>query len=250
MTGDDHRNMTKMQTSGQESTLTLGGYSVVILAGMGVFALCYLRLGFYLESAIAFGAAGGLFVLWLLLVAMQRVDAAAASATRVRRIVPKPEMAVPMARDEAPVRPARPAPVQPAAPAAEVVPVAAVAPMAEPVAVAPVVPTPAAGPAAEPVAAATVAAGPLRLAAPRDGKADDLKEIEGIGPALERQLNALGFYHFDQIAAWTEADVALVDAEFSKFKGRITRDKWVAQAAIIVTEGLDAFRERARANNY
>jgi NADH-quinone oxidoreductase subunit E len=34
------------------------------------------------------------------------------------------------------------------------------------------------------------------------------------------------------------------------FKGRISRDKWVAQAKIIVTEGLEAFRERAKTNNY
>ena len=103
-------------------------------------------------------------------------------------------------------------------------------------------------PAARPKAKAP--AGLQRLTAPRDGKADNLKEIEGIGPALEKQINALGFYHFDQLAAWTEADIALVDAEMKSFKGRITRDRWVAQARIIVTEGLEAFRERARTNNY
>jgi predicted flap endonuclease-1-like 5' DNA nuclease len=93
-------------------------------------------------------------------------------------------------------------------------------------------------------------AGPLRLTAPRKGKADDLKEIEGIGPAMEKLVNGLGFYHFDQIAGWSDADVALVDAEMKTFKGRIVRDKWVAQAKIIVAEGLDAFRERAKTNNY
>lgn len=93
-------------------------------------------------------------------------------------------------------------------------------------------------------------AGLVRLKAPRKGKADDLKEIEGIGPALEKLVNGMGFYHFDQIAAWTDADVALVDAEMKTFKGRITRDKWVEQARIIVTEGLEAFRERARTNEY
>lgn len=94
------------------------------------------------------------------------------------------------------------------------------------------------------------AGGLARLAGPRGGKADDLKEIEGIGPALEKLINGLGFYHFDQIASWSEADVALVDAEMKTFKGRIARDKWVVQAGIIVSEGLDAFRERARTNNY
>lgn len=94
------------------------------------------------------------------------------------------------------------------------------------------------------------AEGLVRLAAPRGGKADDLKAIEGVGPALEKLVNGLGFYHFDQIAGWSDADVALVDAEMKSFKGRIARDRWVAQAKIIVTEGLEAFRERAKTNNY
>jgi predicted flap endonuclease-1-like 5' DNA nuclease len=93
-------------------------------------------------------------------------------------------------------------------------------------------------------------AGPVRLTGPRKGKADDLKEIEGIGPAMEKLVNGMGFYHFDQIAGWSDADVALVDGEMKTFKGRIVRDKWVAQAKLIVAEGLDAFRERAKTNNY
>jgi predicted flap endonuclease-1-like 5' DNA nuclease len=92
--------------------------------------------------------------------------------------------------------------------------------------------------------------GPVRLKAARKGGADDLKEIEGIGPAMEKLVNGLGFYHFDQIAGWSEADVAWVDTNMKTFKGRIVRDKWVAQAKIIVAEGLDAFRIRAKTNDY
>ena len=117
--------------------------------------------------------------------------------------------------------------------------------------------TAAKAPKASKAKAATVAAaggtggqGPVRLTAPRGGAADDLQEIEGIGPALEKLLNGLGFYHFDQIAAWSDADVALIDGEMKTFKGRIQRDKWVEQARIIVTDGLEAFRERARTNDY
>jgi predicted flap endonuclease-1-like 5' DNA nuclease len=104
--------------------------------------------------------------------------------------------------------------------------------------------------AAKPKAKAEKPGGLVRLTAPRKGVADDLKEIEGIGPALEKTINAMGFYHFDQIAAWTEADIAQVDGEMKTFKGRITRDRWVEQARIIVNEGLEAFRERAKTNNY
>lgn len=102
-----------------------------------------------------------------------------------------------------------------------------------------------------PAASASVGTdGPARLSGPRDGKADDLKEIEGIGPAMEKLVNEMGFFHFDQIAGWSESDVAWVDANLKGFKGRVTRDRWVAQARIIVTEGLAAFRERAKTNSY
>ncbi len=71
-------------------------------------------------------------------------------------------------------------------------------------------------------------AGPMRLKKP-EGKADDLKQISGVGPKLEKTLNGLGFWHFSQIAAWKKADVAIVDDELS-FKGRIERDDWIKQA--------------------
>jgi predicted flap endonuclease-1-like 5' DNA nuclease len=151
---------------------------------------------------------------------------------------PQPVEADPVAK---PAAAAKPAPKAKAAPKAAAKPKAAAAPKAE------------AKPKAEPkpkAAKPAKPAGPERLTAPRKGKADDLKEIEGIGPALEKLVNSMGFYHFDQIAKWSDADVALVDAEMKTFKGRITRDKWVAQAKIIVTEGLEAFRERAKTNNY
>ena len=117
---------------------------------------------------------------------------------------------------------------------------------------------PVAEPAAAPVAPMAFAStpvavsvdGPARLSAPRGGVADNLKEIEGVGPAMEKLVNEMGFFHFDQIANWSEADVAWVDANMKNFKGRITRDRWVAQARIIVNEGLEAFRERAKTNNY
>ncbi len=91
---------------------------------------------------------------------------------------------------------------------------------------------------------------PAGLDAPRYGKADDLKLIEGIGPKLEERLNEWGIFHFDQIAHWGEAEVAYADTNVPRFKGRCTRDKWVAQAKIIVEEGIDAFLERAKTNDY
>jgi predicted flap endonuclease-1-like 5' DNA nuclease len=104
------------------------------------------------------------------------------------------------------------------APATVVEPVAAALAPAEPVF-------------AEPVAAAR----PQGLDAARDGQPDDLKRIKGVGPALEGLLHRLGYFHFDQIAAWTPAEIAWVDQNLEGFKGRVTRDEWVAQARALAT---------------
>ena len=85
---------------------------------------------------------------------------------------------------------------------------------------------------------------PAALDAPRDGIADDLKKIKGIGPKMEKLCNALGFWHYEQIAAWTDAEAAWVDANLKGFKGRVTRDGWVAQAAVLAKGGTTAFSKR------
>ncbi|WP_323042122.1 NADH-quinone oxidoreductase subunit E [Gemmobacter sp.] len=91
---------------------------------------------------------------------------------------------------------------------------------------------------------------PAALAAARDGKGDDLKVIEGIGPVLEKLCHELGIFHYDQIAAWGPAEIAWMDANLKGFKGRVTRDKWVAQAKLIGEVGIPAFLERAKTNDY
>lgn len=85
-------------------------------------------------------------------------------------------------------------------------------------------------PAAPVAKAAAKSSKPEGLTGARAGKADDLKVIVGVGPGMEKLLNKLGFYHFDQIAAWKAAEIAWVDDNLEGFKGRVTRDKWVAQA--------------------
>ena len=91
---------------------------------------------------------------------------------------------------------------------------------------------------------------PTGLKAPKKGKADDLKTIEGVGPALEKLLNELGIFHFEQIAGWGEAEIAWIDGNLKGFKGRATRDKWVAQAKLIGEVGIEEFLIRAKTNNY
>ncbi|THH38504.1 50S ribosomal protein L21 [Aliishimia ponticola] len=65
--------------------------------------------------------------------------------------------------------------------------------------------------------------------APAAGGADDLKQLSGVGPALEKKLHEAGVTTFAQIAAWTEEDVAAMDEKLS-FKGRIEREGWIEQA--------------------
>ena len=83
------------------------------------------------------------------------------------------------------------------------------------------------------------------LTAARSGGADDLKLISGVGPKLEQVLNGLGVYHFDQIAKWTKDEIEWVDGEL-KFKGRIERDNWMAQAKILAEGGETEFSKRKK----
>lgn len=60
-------------------------------------------------------------------------------------------------------------------------------------------------------------------------KPQDLKVISGIGPKLETLLNKLGIFTLAQIAAWSPADAAKVDADL-QLNGRVLRDDWRGQA--------------------
>ena len=61
---------------------------------------------------------------------------------------------------------------------------------------------------------------------------------------MEKLCNSLGFYHYEQIAGWTDAEVAWVDDNLEDFKGRVTRDDWVAQAKTLAAQGAPAFVRR------
>ena len=77
---------------------------------------------------------------------------------------------------------------------------------------------------------ATEPGAPAGLDRPRRGRPDDLKKIKGIGPKLEKSLNEMGYFHFAQIAGWSEAEVAWMDQNLKGFTGRVSRDDWVRQA--------------------
>lgn len=83
---------------------------------------------------------------------------------------------------------------------------------------------------------------PELLETPRDGAADDLKLIAGIGPKLEQKLNSIGIWHYAQIALWTQPQIDWVNAEIS-FHGRVERERWVLQAKALLEGATPAAAE-------
>lgn len=84
---------------------------------------------------------------------------------------------------------------------------------------------------------------PTGLDAPRQGGADDLKKIRGIGPVLERTLYELGVFHFDQVSEFTEENVRWIDHTIA-FPGRVKREQWVEQAAELAEGGSTEYSDR------
>jgi predicted flap endonuclease-1-like 5' DNA nuclease len=79
---------------------------------------------------------------------------------------------------------------------------------------------------------------PIALAKPVADAPDDLTIIGGIGPKIQEVLNELGIFHYDQIAAWSPENIAWVDHHLN-FSGRISREGWVEQAAILSGDVAD-----------
>jgi NADH-quinone oxidoreductase subunit E len=75
------------------------------------------------------------------------------------------------------------------------------------------------------------------------GAKDDLKLISGVGPVLERTLNAVGITTYAQVAKLTPEQIDAVEAELN-FKGRVVRDKWIAQADALATGGAQEYIKR------
>ncbi|MEL7445223.1 MAG: hypothetical protein AAGK02_05340 [Pseudomonadota bacterium] len=105
----------------------------------------------------------------------------------------------------------------------------------------PVAPMSAAGAAASAASGDDADGGTRPRIAAAVGEPDDLTRIKGIGPKLNDLCHSLGVLRFDQIAAWSDADVAEVD-QYLKIKGRITRDRWVEQAKLLAAGDEDAYK--------
>lgn len=146
------------------------------------------------------------------------VKSATTSTTAKPVAVSKPRTAKPAGAPAVVAKPERPATVKPAAVKAAPAKPAAVKPKTAK--------TPAAK--AKPVAAEVP---------------DNLKQIKGVGPAIEAKLNAAGINSFAQIAAWTKKEQAEFSEQLS-FAGRIEREDWVSQAKLLAKGGDTEFSKR------
>lgn len=246
---------------------------LVALAGGALVALMLLLLAqFGVLKALMLGAVAGLvlgiFLVWAFCSqgiedgvpqsrpatpAPARPEPLAAAGPAVEPVAePVPERMVPAAPEPAPER--RPEPTTQSAPSSAPPAFVSAQPGGRPAPVPEAAPAPAGTAPRTPQPRKSRAAGldaalaksrdeppapaPGMLAAPRGGRADDLKLINGIGPKIEALLNGIGVWHFDQIAAWKAKDIAHVDERLVGFHGRITRDEWVKQAKALAAGGV------------
>lgn len=63
---------------------------------------------------------------------------------------------------------------------------------------------------------------------------NDLKLINGIGPFIEKKLNSIGIYSFEQISKFSSQDIEDVTTLIEFFPGRIKRDNWTKQAQDLI----------------
>jgi predicted flap endonuclease-1-like 5' DNA nuclease len=82
---------------------------------------------------------------------------------------------------------------------------------------------------------------PPVLQAARNGAPDDLTLIESVSLLQQATFYSLGIFHFDQIAAWSEENIAWVD-QYLRLQGRIGEEEWIEQAADLAREGPAAAR--------
>ncbi|NLR72904.1 hypothetical protein HGI47_18675 [Novosphingobium sp. ERN07] len=93
---------------------------------------------------------------------------------------------------------------------------------------------------------AAAAAEEITEAAPAQAapQGDDLGRIKGVGPKLKALLASLGVTSYAQIAAWTDEDIARIDAQLGTFAGRAKRDNWVEQAKLLATGDTAAYEAK------
>ena len=73
---------------------------------------------------------------------------------------------------------------------------------------------------------------------------NDLKKISGVGPFIEKKLNTIGIYTFNQVSKFSDEDIQNVTDLIEFFPGRILRDDWRGQANLLKDDGETDFSKR------
>ncbi|HEX8400990.1 MAG TPA: hypothetical protein VF628_04730 [Allosphingosinicella sp.] len=73
---------------------------------------------------------------------------------------------------------------------------------------------------------------------------DNLQLLKGVGPKLAQKLADQGIIRFEQLAALTGNEIAILEDKLGPFKGRLTRDRVVEQAAYLARGDTDGFEAR------
>lgn len=105
-------------------------------------------------------------------------------------------------------------------------------------------PAPAPAPEAAPPVAPTPPTASEPAAPASAGEPDDLRKIKGLGPKMQTLLTSLGVTRYEQIAAWTEADLDELDGKLGAFAGRPRRDNWVEQAKLLAGGDTGAYEAK------
>jgi predicted flap endonuclease-1-like 5' DNA nuclease len=72
---------------------------------------------------------------------------------------------------------------------------------------------------------------------------DDLCQLKGVGPKLAGALRAQGIINFDQLAGLSATEVERLDSKLGAFRGRLTRDRVIEQAAFLARNDIDGFEQ-------
>ena len=76
------------------------------------------------------------------------------------------------------------------------------------------------------------------------GPPDNLQTLKGVGPKLAQKLNENGIIRFEQLAALSANEVAMLDDKLGPFKGRLERDRIVEQASYLARGDREGFEAR------
>lgn len=80
-----------------------------------------------------------------------------------------------------------------------------------------------------------------------DRELDDLTKIDGLGDFLAKQLNNNGIFTYVEIASWTPDRIKDVTEMIGYIPGRIEKDNWVGQAALLLQAQANSDESDTRA---